>query len=558
MMPTLFTIGVLYLLAIGAGRLSAAMGIPRVTGYLVVGLMAGPSTGRLLHLPAVITQAQLASLSALHEIILGLIVFTIGGSFRFQAIRKIGSKLFRISALEMGASALLAGFGTFWMGASPLEAGFLAVIAITTAPAATQMVMREYRSEGALTDTVLPLIGINNLIAIVAFILLEHYGLSRAPSLPATAVRILAPFGLGGLTGLFIAVMDQRLTRKVERQMLVLGAVALTTGLAAHFELSAMLAVLVAGTLAVNAGAREDQILQDLTAIDYPFYVFFFIMAGAELHLEALSRMGLIGIVYVTARAVGKWVGCRLGARAAGMSTTLKTWLGPAMLAQAGLAIGLANVLAAQWPGPGQVLQTVILASVVVFELVGPLLTRTALVYAGEVTVLNLQEHRSPVSFAGGLRLVLNHFRKALGISPVAAGGQLPEDLQVAHIMRRHVPALSHRAPFNEVVRALSHSRYDRMPVVNDRNELVGVIKYADITGTVFDPCLRNLVVAAELATDAFLSLTPEDTIKKAVRALADHPQETHLLVVDKAKPRRLVGIVSHNDLLTTHTRCSP
>ena len=556
MMPMLFTIGVLYLLAIGAGRVSAAMGIPRVTGYLFVGLLAGPSTGRLLNLPAVITQTQLASLTALHDIILGLIVFTIGGSFRFQAIRKIGSKLFRISALEMGASALLAGFGTYWMGASPLEAGFLAVIATTTAPAATQMVMREYRSEGALTDTVLALIGINNLIAIVAFILLEHYGLSTAPSLSATAVRIFAPFGLGVLAGLFIAVMDQRLTRKVERQMLVLGAVALTTGLAAHFDLSPMLAVLVAGTVAVNAGAREDQILQDLTAIDYPFYVFFFIMAGAELHLEALARMGLVGMVYVAARVVGKLVGCRLGARAAGMSTTLKTWLGPAMLAQAGLAIGLANVLAEQWPGPGQVLQTVILASVVVFELVGPLLTRTALVNAGEVTVLNLLGHRSPVSFAGGLRLVFNQFRKALGISPLAAG-ELPEDLQVAHIMRRHVPILSHRAPFNEVVRALSHSRYDRMPVVNDRNELVGVIKYADITGTVFDPWLQDLVVAAEMASDAFLSLTPEDTVKTAVRALADHPQETHLLVVDKANPRRLVGIVSHNDLLATQTRCS-
>jgi len=557
MLPILFTIGALYLAAIGAGRMCAAVGIPRVTGYLLVGLLSGPSTARILGLPALVTQAQLTSLAALHDIILSLIVFTIGGGFRFKAIRKVGTKLFRISALEMGSSALLAGLGTFWMGASPLEAGFLAVIATTTAPAATQMVMREYRSEGSLTDAVLPLIGINNLTAIVAFTLLEHCGLSAASRLPGAVLQILAPFGLGGLAGLFLAVMDQRLTRKVERQMLVLGTVALVTGLCLYFDLSAMLAVLVAGTVAVNAGPREDQMLQDLTAIDYPLYVFFFIMAGAELHLEALAHMGFIGAVYVAARAIGKYIGCRAGAAAAGMSTTIKTWLGPAMFAQAGLAIGLADILADLWPGPGQVLQTVVLASVVVFELVGPLLVRTALVNAGEVTILNLMEHRSPVSLGGGLRLALDQIRKALGIS-LPAGVKLPEDLQVAHIMRRNVPVLSHRARFNEVVKALGHSRYDRMPVVNDRNELVGVIKYADIAGTSFDPGLRDLVVAAEIASQTFLSLTPEDTINTAVRALTSHPQETYLLVVDKTNPRRLVGIVSHNDLLATHTRRFP
>ena len=111
MLPVLFTIGVLYLLAIGAGRLCAAMGLPRVTGFLIVGLAAGPSMGEVLGLPALVTQEQLLSLAALHDIILGLIVFTIGGSFRFSAVRKIGSKLFYISILEMGSSALLAGLG---------------------------------------------------------------------------------------------------------------------------------------------------------------------------------------------------------------------------------------------------------------------------------------------------------------------------------------------------------------------------------------------------------------------------------------------------------------
>jgi CBS domain-containing protein len=410
-------------------------------------------------------------------------------------------------------------------------------------------VIREYRSQGSLTDTILPLIGMNNLVAIIAFILLERYGLSAVPSIRQTATQVLGPLGLGVLAGTFVAVMDQRLTRKVERQMLVLGAVALSTGAALYFDVSAMLCVLVAGVVAVNAAPSGSRMLEELAGIDYPLYVLFFIMAGAELHLEALLHMGFIGMVYVVARSLGKCVGCHMGARAAGMSSTIKTWLGPAMLAQAGLAIGLANLLAAEWPGPGEALQTVILAAVVVFEIVGPLLTRFALVNAGEVTVLHLLGQRSPVGYGEGLRRVCGEFLRALGFSPIL-GRKLPDDIRVDHIMRRNVEVLSHKAPFDEVVKTLGNSRYDGMPVVNERDELVGVVKYADVADTLFEPALRHLVVAAEIATDAYLWVTPEDRLKTAMLALKNHPQATFLLVVAQDNPLRLMGIVSHNDLL--------
>lgn len=552
MTPLLLSVGALYLLALGAGRITSAVGIPRVTGYLVVGLAAGPHAGEILGLPPVVAKAQLALLDPLHDMILSLIVFTIGGSFRLDVIRKIGSRLFRVSACEIGLSALFVSLGTMLLGASPLEAGFLAVMAMTTAPAATQMVMREYRSQGTLTDTILPLVGINNLTAIIAFILLEHYGLSSAPSISQTAGQILGPIGLGLAAGAFIAVMDQRLTRQVERQILVLGVTALATGVASYFEISAMLCILTAGIVAVNAAPCGRRMLEELAAIDYPFYVLFFIMAGAELHLEALVHMGFIGLMYVAARSLGKFAGCRIGARAAGMSPTIKTWLGPSMLAQAGLAIGLANVLAAEWPGPGEALQTVILASVVVFELTGPMLTRTALVNAGEVTVFNLLGRRSPVGYSEGLRRVVGEFLRSLGLSPIMRR-KLPGDIRVKHIMRRNVGVLSHRAPFDEVVKALGASRYDGMPVINDREELVGVVKYADVADTLFEPDLRHLVVADEIASRTYPHLTQEDTLTTAILTLRNNPQANYLLVTAQNDPSKLVGIVSHNDLLDSH-----
>jgi Kef-type K+ transport system membrane component KefB len=365
-MPILLSIGIAYILALGSGRLCAAIGLPRVTGYLMVGLAAGPSLGGL-GLPALITQKQLHSLVPLHDVIMGLIVFTIGGSFSLGAVRKMGMKRFRISAVEIGLTALLVALGTFTAGASPLTAGFLAVMAITTAPAATQMVLREYQSEGSLTDTILPLIGINNLVAIIAFIVLKNSVLSDKASFSMALVQISGPFVLGTFVGMVVAVMDQRLTRQVERQILVLASVAVIAGMAAILDISAMLATLIAGTVAVNASPYGKRILKELTAIDYPLYVLFFIMAGAALHLESLGHMGIIGAAYVVMRSIGKFFGCRIGAFWAGDSQTIKSWLGTAMLAQAGLAIGLAEVLAREWPGPGATIQTVILASVVVF-----------------------------------------------------------------------------------------------------------------------------------------------------------------------------------------------
>ncbi|MGD8837891.1 MAG: cation:proton antiporter [Desulfobacteraceae bacterium] len=554
MLPILLSIGVLYLLAIGAGRLSAAIGIPRVTGYLIAGIAAGPSFSGILGLPALFTHKQLHALAPVHDIILGLIVFTIGGSFSLRTIRKIGSKLFRISTFDVGFTALFVGFGTALVGASPIEAAFLSAMSITTAPAATQMVIRECQSEGQLTDTVLPLIVINNLVAITAFIVIKNSDLSADVSFVRALVEVFEPLVLGAIMGVVIAIMDQRLTRQVERQILVLASVAVTTGAAMLLDVFPMLAVLFAGMVAVNATPNRKRILADLSEIDYPLYVLFFIMAGAELHLESLVHMGGIGLAYVVMRAMGKYFGCRLGAGAARSSLTIRNWLGPAMLAQAGLAIGLANILAREWPGPGGALQTVVLASVVVFEMVGPLLTRLALINAGEVPVLNLLAQRSPVRYREGLHQVIIHFKNAFGIASTS-NAKNPSDILIGHIMRTNVEVLSNMAPFNEVLKALGHSRYDRLPVVNEQNELVGVIKYTDVANTLYDPSLRNLVVADEITTEKFLKLTPEDTLESAMAALKDHPNDAYLFVVDNDNPKKLVGVVRQNDVLSTQMR---
>jgi len=427
-------------------------------------------------------------------------------------------------------------------------------MAMTTAPAATQMVVREYDSDGPLTDLLMVLIGIDNLVAICLFVLLSHFAVISDATVGAVLVQLLVPLGVGALAGLLLAVLDPRLVAGPERQLLALSGIAVVVGVCDHLSVSSLPATLAAGALLVNVSPNRRRLFSDLQAVDFPLYVIFFALAGAELHLEAIPEMGVVGVGYILARSAGKLAGGRLGARAAQMDSGLRRWLGPAMLAQAGLAIGLARELAESWGAPGIQVQTVVLASVVIFEGLGPLLTRSALVNAGEVTVLGLLFQRSPVGVFEGLHEVVGHFREMIGLS---RGHKLrtPRDIPVAHVMRRNVETVRHDCRFERVLKVLGHSRYDRLPVVGEDERLVGVIQYVDIAEVLVDPGLRGLVLAADIANPEHTLLRQNETVARAMEVLAEHPDHTYILVVDDNEPDRLVGVVRQNDLLSAQRK---
>ncbi len=554
MLPLLLSLGFLYLLALGAGRASARFHLPRVTGYLLTGLLVGPSAGAIVGISPILSEEHLRSLTPLYDLALGLIVLTIGGSFHVKTMRRFGLKLAAVSVIEMGATAVLVFLAAVLCGVSAIIACFLALMAITTAPAATQMVVREYDSEGPLTDLVMTLIGFNNMAAIVAFVLCEYYAVTPDEPFIGAIRELGIPLAVGTLTGGMLALMDQRLTAIVERQILGLSAVAIVVGMSRLLHVSSLPAALAAGAVLANSSPHGRRLLDDMRGVDFPLYVVFFVMAGAKLHLEALPHMGVVGIAYIVARTLGKYGGSFLGCRVVKMDTPLRIWLGPAMMAQAGLAIGLAQELANDWGTPGRTVQTVILAAVVVFEGIGPVLTRTSLVKAGEVTVLSLLFQRSPVGYFEGLHQVIKHFRDALGI-PQSVLFEKPSDILVSHVMRRNVEVVQHDVSFNAVLRTFGHSRYDRLPVVDGEQNLVGVIQYSDVSEILVDEMLKNLVVAGDIATQEHLLLTPNDTIEKAMRDLRDHPDHTYMLVVDDRNPKKLLGVVRHNDVLSVQRR---
>jgi len=565
----LTAIAVIFLGAILGGRLAALCRVPRITGYLLTGLLAGPSFAELLHLPALISTENLDQLQVLADITLALILMNIGGQFRIEHLRRWKSRIVIFSLCESGNTFLLVASGTLLINffflqhtlpgmslwqTSILFALFLGIISIATAPAATLMVVREYEAEGPLTNTVLTLVGLNNLLAVIAFNVVSHFMLQPDSTLIDLLYETAGPLVLGSFIALLLSLWMQRLELKSELKLLVLGGVMALLGLCFLLKLDPLLASLALGIVWANSSPRWQALNDAVREIDYPLYVVFFVIAGANLHLNTLAHLGLLGLGYVLLRSLGKIFGAWLGARLAGFGEREQRFVGMTLMAQAGVAIGLATCLSGECPAGGAILESVVLGSVVIFELVGPLAVRHGLVSAGEVPILSLLSKRTPQGALEGMHSVVHHFRSSLGLP---AGHRLrdPGDILVRHVMRQNVETILNNTPFQELLRQIAHSRYDRFPVVDAEGRFLGLINYQEIRNLLFEPSLAGLVVASDLVSSSKPALAPDQPLREALKVLELHRNISYFPVIDPDQPERLLGILSQNDVLAAFRR---
>lgn len=561
-------LAVILLGALVGGRLAGLLRLPRVTGYLLAGLFLGPSMAHLLGLPPLLSEPALEELGVLGELALALIMVNIGGQFRTDHLRRYRHRIAIFSAGEIGLTFLLVALSCFLvnqllMGITIGNLGLLqtslsfglllGLIAIATAPAATLMVIREYEAAGPVTNTVLTLVGLNNLVSVLLFILIEQLLIGAAT--PAQLLtRMFGPLLVGGLFGFLMSVWGQRLEQGSEYKVLLLGSISACTALCLALHIDGLLASLALGMVLANSSPRWHRMLESLRQIDYPLYVAFFVLAGANLHIQTLGQIGLLGLVYVVARSVGKLFGAWCGARLGGFDLREQRYVGATLLAQAGVAIGLALNLAEDWPEMGALVQTVVLGAVVVFELFGPLAVRYGLVHSGEVPLLSLLQKQAPLGSLEGLHSVVHHFRHSLGLPD---GHKLsdPGDILVRHIMRQNVETLRNDTGYHELLRLIAHSRYDRFPVIDQENRFVGMINYTEIRSLLFEPDLASLVVASDLVTSVHHAVFPEQSLREVLDLFHQQRDISFFPVVDPNQPTRLLGILSQNDVLSAFRR---
>jgi Kef-type K+ transport system membrane component KefB len=258
------------------------------------------------------------------------------------------------------------------------------------------MVVRECDSAGPLTDSLLSIIAMNNLLCITVYSIVAAgiefgSGVGMAGFLPtfgrSTFVlvwQLAGSVALGFLIGLLLAGWASQVTEGGEMLILLAGSILLCVGVSRVLDLSALVASLAVGATMVNLTKRSRSIFDTLSGTDPPFYAIFFVIAGAELNLQLIPAMGALGLVYLFGRAGGKFVGAWTAARRMALPDPVQRYLGFALLAQAGLAIGLTFAVRQRFPEYGAVVSTVVLASVAIYEVIGPISTRQALIRAGE------------------------------------------------------------------------------------------------------------------------------------------------------------------------------
>ena len=389
-------------------RLTKRMHLPAVTAYLVAGLLLGPFCLGRINIPGLgyQTLAQVGSMKIITQTALGFIAFTIGNEFRLSQLKATGVKAITIGILQAVLTTLLVDIALIalhFLQPSVISlscAITLGAIAAATAPAATLMVVRQYKADGPLTRLLLLVVAIDDAVGLVVFSV--SFGIATALSsghvnvlgvVVEPLLEIILSFGLGAAIGWLLNWVEQFFHSRSKRMTISVAFVLLAVGLsmlefqvgAVHCGFSLLLVCMMAGTIFCNICPTSEELMGRIDGWTMPLNVLFFVISGAELDLNVLAQPVtlLVGIVYIVSRSAGKYFGSAFSCKITSQSKSITDHLGITLLPQAGVALGMA-LTAATLPD-GTLARNVVLFSVLVYELVGPALTKRSLMAAGEI-----------------------------------------------------------------------------------------------------------------------------------------------------------------------------
>ena len=392
-MNEIFSVGLILMAALVAGHLAQVVRVPEVTGYLLIGVLIGPAAIDL------ISHESITTLGFLSDVALGLILFNIGSIFEASNFRLVGAGVLRVTLWEATLAFVLVGFVLLLSGMSWPLALLLAVVAMETAPATTLMVINEYDAQGPLTDRLLALVALNNMYVLVMFGIVtagltfvdstaQGWLFSGYRAVHGLLWTTLGSIALGALLGLLMDFCAARAKESGEAMILSIGVVLIAVGASRTLGLSPLISTLALGATVANASVQGNHLLRALGRVDPPLYAAFFVLAGAELVPSSVLGLGLIGVGYTVARAIGKIAGTRIGLRGQDIPPMVRRHLGYCLVSSSSLAVGLTIQIRTAFPEYAAAVTGIVLAAVVIFEIVGPLLTRRALLKTGEAKTI--------------------------------------------------------------------------------------------------------------------------------------------------------------------------
>lgn len=378
---------VILLVALAASKLLGQIKIPAVTSYLLLGIIIGPYCLKLIPQPLV------DSADLVGYFVLGIVAFSLGENFLWAQFKTIGKEVIVISIGEVIGAFVLVGAGLLLIKQPLYVALLFAGIAPASAPMAIYMVVRELRARGKFTQTLLSILAIDDMWGIILFAVmvavakfLTHIIATSHPFVFALAVALKEIFGailIGLVLGFLLAFLSRYIKAQMELLIYTLGFILATIGISLYIEVSPLLASMSLGAVALNL-TKSHRFFTVLRRIDWVFYLLFFVLAGASFEIQLLQKLSLIGGVYIIARAAGLYFGANISGKCAHSEPKIRKYVGLGLFAQAGVALGLAVIARVEFPEVGNIIFSAVVATTIIFEIIGPLSCRFALNKAGE------------------------------------------------------------------------------------------------------------------------------------------------------------------------------
>ena len=324
---------------------------------------------------------------------LAFIAFTIGSEFKLSYLKKVGIMPVVIAIFEALTATILVTGILLLFGFDVEISLLLGAIAAATAPAATVMVVKQYKAKGPVTETLLSVVAIDDAVALIAFgFSMAIVNILQNPSQSSVIMSVILPLleimgsiGLGFILGVFFTIPLRYFKKSSNRLIITVGFVFLGSALASFLGLSPLLLCMSMGATLVNISKSAPDIFKIVDSVTAPIFLMFFVVSGAELDITILPKIGVIGVLYVVFRVIGKVLGAYLGATIMNAPPTVKKYIGLTLIPQAGVAIGLSLIAANTLPEFGQTIRAVILSATLIYELIGPVITKIGLKKAGEI-----------------------------------------------------------------------------------------------------------------------------------------------------------------------------
>ena len=389
-------------------RLAKIVKLPAVTAYLISGVLIGPFVLGALGIPGIgITSKQIEGFGLISDLALGFIAFSMGNEFRLSQLKKIGKQATVIGVLQALITTIVVDVALIALHFAMPDtlsipaAIVLASVATATAPAATLMVVKQYKAKGPVTDVLLPVVALDDAVGLVVFAI--SFGIARSMGTAGVSplaiileplLEIVLSLLLGFVMGLLFTLCEKYFHSRSKRMAVSVTFVMLTVALSGlkfeigdiHIAFSSLLACMMLGTVFCNICEVSEELMDRADRWTTPVLILFFVISGAELDLSVFAQwtVVVVGIVYIIARSLGKYYGANISARITKSDPNIIKYLGITLLPQAGVALGMA-IKAIELGPDGAIVRNITLFAVLIYEIVGPFLTKMALTKAGDI-----------------------------------------------------------------------------------------------------------------------------------------------------------------------------